>query len=52
MDAAVAVSPILAREAQDIGRQGLFIFAWLGNISDGIAGNAQRLADASLGVTQ
>jgi hypothetical protein len=48
MDAAVAVSPILAREAQDIGRQGLFIFAWLGNIPDSVAGYAQRLADAPL----
>ncbi len=52
MDAAVAIAPILARKAQDIGCQGLFIFAWLGNIPDGVTGNAQRLADARLGVTQ
>jgi len=48
MNPAVNVSPILARKPQNVGRQGLFIVAWLRNIPDGVTGNAQRFADAPL----
>lgn len=52
MHPAVAIPPVLAGKAQDIGCQGRLVFTRLGNIPDSIAGNAQRLADAPLGVAQ
>jgi len=48
MDSTVAVSPILARKAQDIGRQRLFILTWLRSVAYSVTGNAQRLADTPL----
>ncbi len=52
IDPAVAVPPVLARETQHVAGQGIFILTWLGDITYGIAGNAQRLADAPRGVAE
>lgn len=47
---AIAVAPVAARQADDAARQGCFIVSRLRFMADRVPGNAQRFANAPLGM--